>query len=127
MKTEQTRLRELRDSLFQALRREIPDLKLNGHPDHRLAGNLNVCIPGIVNESLILALADDIAFSAGSACTTAAADPSHVLKALGLSNAEVHASVRFGLGRRTNKAEVQHTAFAVVEQVAKLRRLAGRG
>ncbi len=124
MKTEQARLRELRDTLFQALRQEIPDLKLNGHPDHRLAGNLNVCIPGIVNESLILALADDIAFSAGSACTTAAADPSHVLKALGLSSAEVNASVRFGLGRSTNAAEVQHAALVIVEQVAKLRRLA---
>ncbi len=127
MKTEQARLRELRDSLFQALRKEIPELKLNGHPGHRLAGNLNVCIPGIVNESLILALADDIAISAGSACTTTAADPSHVLKALGLSSAEVHASVRFGLGRRTTKAEMQYTAAAIVEQVAKLRRLAGRG
>lgn len=127
MKTEQARLRELRDSLFQALRKDLPDLKLNGHPDHRLAGNLNVCIPGIVNESLILALADDIAFSAGSACTTTAADPSHVLKALGLSPAEIHSAVRFGLGRRTNIAEVRHTAVAVVEQVAKLRRQTGRG
>lgn len=127
MEAEQSRLRELRDALFQALQKEIPDLKLNGHPDHRLAGNLNVCIPGIVNESLILALADDIAVSAGSACTTAAADPSHVLKALGLSNAEVHASVRFGLGRRTTLAEVRHAAAAIVEQVAKLRRLPAVG
>jgi cysteine desulfurase len=127
MNTGQARLRELRNSLFQALQNGIPDLKLNGHPDHRLAGNLNVCIPGIVNESLIIALADDVAFSNGSACTTTSVDPSHVLKALGLSSAEIHASVRFGLGRRTNKAEVLHTAVAVVEQVAKLRRLAGSG
>lgn len=127
METEQSRLRELRDALFQALQKDIPDLKLNGHPDHRLAGNLNVCIPGIVNESLILALADHIAISAGSACTTTATDPSHVLKALGLSNAEVHASVRFGLGRRTTLAEVRHAAVAIVEHVAKLRRLPAVG
>lgn len=124
MKTEQARLRDIRNSLFLALRKGIPGLKLNGHPDLRLAGNLNVCIPGIVNESLLIALADEIAFSTGSACTTTAADPSHVLKALGLSNTEVHASVRFGLGRRTNTAEVQYTASAVVEQVARLRSLA---
>jgi cysteine desulfurase len=77
-----------------------------------------------VNESLILALADDIAFSAGSACTTTAADPSHVLKALGLSSDDAQASVRIGLGRHTNAAEVEHAAHAIVEQVARLRGLA---
>jgi len=124
METEQARLRSLRDSLFQAMREGIPDLRLNGHPDHRLAGNLNVCIPAIVSESLIIALAEDVAFSSGSACTTAAVEPSHVLKALGLSSAEVHASVRFGLGRSTNAAEVRHAEHAIVEQVASLRELA---
>jgi cysteine desulfurase len=121
MDPEQTRLRELRDALFQTLRREIPGIKLNGHPTQRLAGNLNVCIPGIVNESLILALAADVACSSGSACTTAAVDPSHVLKALGLSLSEVHASLRFGLGRGTTGAEMEHAAQAIVKQVAKLR------
>jgi cysteine desulfurase len=64
-----------------------------------------------------------VAFSSGSACTTAAVEPSHVLKALGLSSAEVHASVRLGLGRYTNAAEVQQAAFAIVEQVTRLRGL----
>jgi cysteine desulfurase len=123
MGTEQARLRGLRDSLYQALRGGIPDLRLNGHPDRRLAGNLNVCIPGIVSESLIIALADDVAFSTGSACTTAAVEPSHVLKALGLSSTDAHASVRLGFGRHTNAAEVRHAALAMLEQVARLRDL----
>jgi cysteine desulfurase len=123
MKTEQARLSGLRDSLYQALKEGIPGLRLNGHPDHRLAGNLNVCIPDIVSESLIIALADDVAFSTGSACTTAAVEPSHVLKSLGLSSTQAHASVRLGLGRHTNIAEVQHTALTMVEQVARLRGL----
>ena len=127
MPTEQARLRDLRDGLLQALRAGIPDLKLNGPPDHRLAGNLNVCLPGTVNESLMLALAEDIAISAGSACTTTAADPSHVLKALGLASAEVHASIRFGLGRGTNLAQIRYAAAAVVAQVAKLRKRTGGG
>jgi cysteine desulfurase len=124
MESEQTRIRGLRDALYQALKTGIPDLKLNGHPGQRLAGNLNVCIPAIVSESLIMALADDVAFSTGSACTTAAVDPSHVLKALGLASAEIHASVRLGLGRHTTMAEVRHAALAIVEQVARLRGLA---
>jgi cysteine desulfurase len=123
MKTEQARLRDLRDFLHQALREGIPDLSLNGHPGHRLAGNLNVCIPSIVSESLIIALADDVAFSTGSACTTAAVEPSHVLKALGLSSAQVHASVRLGLGRNTTTEEVRHAALAIIEQAARLRGL----
>ena len=121
MPAEQARLGELRDALFRALCAGIPDLKLNGHPEHRLAGNLNVRLPGIVNEALLLALADEVAISAGSACSTLAADPSHVLKALGLTSAEVHASIRFGLGRGTTLAQVRHAAAAVVAEVAKLR------
>ncbi len=120
MEIEQARVRVLRDSLYQMLKNGIPSLRLNGHPDRRLAGNLNLCIPGIVSESLIMALADEVAFSSGSACTTASVDPSHVLKALGLENAEVHASFRLGLGRYTTPAEVQHAARAMVEKVTSL-------
>ena len=127
MKTEQVRLRALGECLMQTLTERIPGLKLNGHPGHRLAGNLNLCIPNIVNESLILALADDLACSTGSACTTTSVQPSHVLKALGLPSAEVHASVRIGLGRPTTAADVQHAAQAIVAQVAKLRSLTADG
>jgi cysteine desulfurase len=123
MKTEQARLRSLRDALYLALKQGIPNLKLNGHREQRHAGNLNVCIPGIVSENLLIALADDVACSTGSACTTAAVEPSHVLKALGLSSAEVHASVRLGLGRYTSAAEVQRAALAIVEKVTRLRRM----
>jgi len=121
MQIEQPRLRGLRDSLYQTLKEGIPDLKLNGHPEHRLAGNLNVCIPGVVSESLLLALADEVACSTGSACTTAVVEPSHVLKALGLSSADVHASVRLGLGRSTCSDDVLRAARAFVEQVGRLR------
>jgi cysteine desulfurase len=124
MKTGQARLRGLRDALYQSLREGIPGLRINGHPDQRLAGNLNVCIPGIVSETLIIALAHDVALSTGSTCTTAAVEPSHVLKALGLSSDDAQASVRIGLGRHTNAAEVEHAAHAIVEQVARLRGLA---
>jgi cysteine desulfurase len=124
MQTGQARLRALRDILWQALKEGISGLRINGHPDQRLAGNLNVCIPGIVSETLIIALAAEVAISTGSACTTAAVEPSHVLKALGLSSDEARASVRIGLGRHTTRAEVEHAAHAIVKEVARLRGLA---
>jgi cysteine desulfurase len=123
MKAEQPRLRRMRDALYQALREGIPDLRLNGHPDRRLAGNLNVCIPGVESEALVIALTDTVAVSSGSACTTAAVEPSHVLKALGLPDADVHSSIRFGLGRPTTGMEIQHAAARIIEEANRLRSL----
>lgn len=125
MKAEQPRLRRMRDALYQALREGIPDLRLNGHPDRRLAGNLNVCIPGVESEALVIALTDTVAVSSGSACTTAAVEPSHVLKALGLPDADVHSSIRFGLGRPTTGMETQHAAARIIEEANRLRSLHG--
>lgn len=120
MKAEQPRLRRLRDTLYQVLKQGIPGLKLNGHPEQRLAGNLNVCIPGVESEALIIALTDTVAISSGSACTTAAVEPSHVLEALGLSERDVHSSIRLGLGRSTTEAETAFVAAAVLSQARRL-------
>lgn len=124
MKAEQPRLRRMRDALYQALREGIPDLKLNGHPDHRLAGNLNVCIPGVEAEALIIALTDTIAISSGSACTTAAVEPSHVLRALGLSEVAVHCSIRLGLGRQTSRDDTNFAAEVIATEARRIRFLA---
>jgi cysteine desulfurase len=123
IKTGQPRLRELRDRFYQDLKTSIPDIKLNGHPDKRLAGNLNVCIPGLTSESLVIALTNDVALSTGSACTTAAVEPSHVLKALDLSNAEIHSSIRVGFGRMTTLPEVTLAASLIIAEIRRLRSL----
>jgi cysteine desulfurase len=123
IKTEQQRLCMLRDYLYQELRTAIPNIQLNGHPDHRLAGNLNICIPGVVSESLIIALTNDLAISTGSACTTAAVEPSHVLKALGMADKDVHASIRIGLGRQIDKHAVHHAVIRIVQEAERLRQL----
>jgi cysteine desulfurase len=124
MKTEQARLRKLRDSLFEELKKALPDIRLNGHPEYRLANNLNICIPGIVSESLIIALTNDVAISTGSACTTAAVEPSHVLKALGLSDAQAHSSIRISLGRSNIDEEVTYVSNCLTREVGRLRELA---
>jgi cysteine desulfurase len=123
LKPEQARLGRLRDALYQDLQKAIPDVRLNGHPDLRLAGNLNVCIPGIVSESLVIALAEDVGLSTGSACTTAAIEPSHVLKALGMLKEDVHSSVRIGIGRTTTEKELQYAARRLIEECNRLKSL----
>jgi cysteine desulfurase len=85
-----------------------------------LPGNLNISFPRVESEALMIALKNDVAVSSGSACTTAAVEPSHVLSAIGCSEEEIHASIRFGLGRSTQIAEVDYVSNRVVEEVLRL-------
>lgn len=124
MKKQQVRIAKMRDALQAALIKAIPDAKVNGHPQERLAGNLNVCFPGVESEALIIRLKDTVAFSSGSACTTAAIQPSHVLKEIGLSEDDIYSSVRFGLGRFNTKDEIERLIPAIVEAVTTLRAFA---
>jgi cysteine desulfurase len=78
---------------------------LNGSPDHRYRGNLNIRREGIDTARLISELRD-IAFSLGSACASGSGRPSHVLRALGLSDREARSSIRIGFGRYTSEAEL---------------------
>jgi cysteine desulfurase len=123
MKVEQSRLRKMRDRLLARLKTAFADIRLNGHPEYRLAGNLNVCIPGVESEALIIALTNDVAISSGSACTSAAVEPSHVLKALGLSDKDVHSSIRIGLGRTTTDAELEYAGRTITSEARRIRSL----
>jgi cysteine desulfurase len=98
----------------------VPGIALNGPETRRLPGNLNLAFEGIDADALIAGL-DEIALSTGSACSSASAEPSHVLKALGLPKERVAASVRIGLGRGTTEAEVDLAADRIAEEVAGLR------
>ena len=86
--------------------------KLNGHPEKRLAHNLNVRFEGIESKAIINSVSKKIAISAGSACTTQIVEPSHVLLGIGLSEEISHSSIRFGLGRFNKEEEVN---FAIQE------------
>ncbi|MFM7427386.1 MAG: cysteine desulfurase family protein [Elainella sp.] len=117
---EQKRILDLRHQLWQQLQ-TLPDIHLNGHPDQRLAGNLNVSLGGVDGQALLLGLQPVVAVSSGSACTTAKPEPSHVLLALGREPALAYASLRFGIGRFTTAAEIDRVAAAVIETVQALR------
>jgi cysteine desulfurase len=122
MTDESARLLRLRSRLLEGLRRGIDDLIVNGSLDARLPGNLNVSFPGIDGETLLVSLCEDVAISSGAACT--AAEPSHVLKALGRKTELALASLRFGLGRWTTEEEVDVVTARVVETVTRLRAMA---
>lgn len=123
MAEESARLQALRDRLREGIFCALEDVHLNGHPTRRLPGNLNVSFAGVEGESLLMAL-KEIAVSTGSACTTAALEPSHVLRALGLKDERIHSSIRFGLGRFNTAEEVEYVIGRVVEEVKRLRSLA---
>jgi cysteine desulfurase len=120
MPEESDRLGRLRDQLYRGIVSELKEVRLNGHPDLRLPHNLNLSFGYVEGESLMLAM-DDVAVSSGSACTSATREPSHVLKAMGVSDELAHTSLRFGLGRFNTREEVDYVIGRVVESVKKLR------
>ncbi|AET37535.1 cysteine desulfurase Ecym_1297 [Eremothecium cymbalariae DBVPG len=100
----------------------IEHATLNGSPEHRYPGCVNVSFAYVEGESLLMALRD-IALSSGSACTSTSLEPSYVLHALGKDDALAHSSIRFGIGRFTTDEEIEYVIKAIVERVQFLREL----
>ena len=122
MAAESKREIELRDYLKAKLEAALDYTQVNGNMEHHLPGNLNMSFVYVEGESLLMGI-NDIAVSSGSACTSATLEPSYVLKALGLGDDVAHSSIRFGLGRFNNKAEVDYVADKIIDVVLKLREL----
>jgi cysteine desulfurase NifS len=115
---EMDRVRTLRDSLEQGIRKLIPQSKLNGHEKERLPNTLNMTIPGLRGESLVLAMDQrGIAFSSGSACWSGSPKPSHALLAMGLTEEEAHCSIRLSLGLNNTKKDIKLTIKALEEVI----------
>jgi cysteine desulfurase len=111
-----------RNHLRDRIMSRLDEVTINGSMEHRLPGNLNLSFAHVDGEALMMAL-NDIALSSGSACTTAAIEPSHVLRAIGVSDDLAHSSIRFGIGRFNTDAEVDYVADRIVETVTHLREL----
>ncbi len=120
---EAERLLALRERLRTGLLAGLDGVTVNGSLEHRLPGNLNVSFAGVEGEALMMAVRE-VAVSSGSACTSASLEPSYVLRAMGVSDAQAHASIRFGLGRFNTGEEVDHAVRLFVEKVKRLRELA---
>ncbi|MGC4078407.1 MAG: IscS subfamily cysteine desulfurase [Rubrivivax sp.] len=121
MAAENERIRTLRDRLLAGLS-DIPEIRVNGSLDARVAHNLNVSFQFVEGESLLMGL-KGIAVSSGSACTSASLEPSYVLRALGLSDEVAHSSIRFSVGRFTTEAEIDTAVEQTRRTVERLREL----
>lgn len=108
------RLQALQKRFIDELQTAVPDLRINGSLKRRLPNNVHVTLPGQDNERLIYGLeAGGVLAAAGSACSAGSDEPSHVLRALGLSDEDAQASLRFTMGRSTNEDEVARTVAAL--------------
>ena len=116
------KLTGMRDHMISEILTRIPETRLNGDATRRLPGNVNVSVRYIEGESLLLSLdLKGIAASSGSACTSGALDPSHVLLAIGLPHEIAHGSLRLTMNEENTMEEVDTVVEALVEIVKRLR------
>ncbi len=112
------RLYELQQQFIQLVKQQLPSVLINGSLKKRLPNNLHLTLPGYDNERLLLQLENrGILAAAGSACSASSDEPSHVLRAIGLSDADAQASLRFSMGRTTNRESVGRAVTALADCV----------
>ncbi|MDH4027626.1 MAG: cysteine desulfurase [Nitrospirota bacterium] len=108
-------MRRLTELFHKELRSQIPGIKLNSPPSKRLPNTLNLSFPDITGSALLERLKNDIAASTGSACHEGRHTPSHVLKAMGISDKEAFSAVRFSLGRDNTGAQIEKAVKVIVK------------
>jgi cysteine desulfurase len=124
MADEAVRVTALRDRLWDGIRAQVPDVRLNGHPTRRLPGTCNMCFRGVESESIVLGLdLKGVGVSAGSACTSGNVEPSYVLVAMGVPVDWAMGSVRCSLGRGTSAEDIDYVVESATPLVEKLRSL----
>jgi cysteine desulfurase NifS len=112
------RVARLRDRLESALRELVPETLTNGHTTERLPNTLNVTLPGMRGESVVLALdRKGVSLSSGSACRSGSPDPSHALLALGISEEDAHCALRFSLGHGNTDEDIDRTIRLLAEVI----------
>jgi cysteine desulfurase len=113
---ESKRLQELQRAFIKLLKEKVPNIEINGSEKHRLPNNVHATIPGQDNERLIFGLDElGILCAAGSACSASKEEASHVLLAMGLSEEQARASLRFTLGRKSTLEHIEATVTALLK------------
>ena len=120
---EHARLAKLRDRLQDMILSSVEEAFLNGHPERRLPGNLNISFAYVEGESVLMGLNKETALSSGSACTSSTLEPSYVIAALGASAELAHSSIRFSLHRFNTEEEVEYVGKRTIEVIHRLREM----
>lgn len=124
MKNDSKQVKKLRDNFYEKIMEKLPRVHLNGHPEKRLSGHLNLSFQGIEGEALLLSLdLKGVAASSGSACTSGSIDPSHVLSGMGVKPELAQSSIRFTLGKDNTQEDVDYALEILPEIVERLRRM----
>jgi cysteine desulfurase len=119
-----TRISALRDDLERGLLQRVPQSRVNAATVPRTPNTTNILFPGVDGEALLIALdLKGLSCSTGSACSSGAVEPSHVLTAIGLTPAEARSSLRFSLGRHTTRQEIDTALLAIPQAVEQLREI----
>jgi len=119
-------IKKLRDKLIDGIFASVPHSVLNGDKEHRLPNNANISFEGAEGEAILVMLSQrGVAVSTGSACAAENLSPSHVLKAMGLTDSDTHSSIRFSLGRQTTEEEVDYVVSIMPGIIEKLRKVSG--
>lgn len=122
MKSDAKRFRTWTRQMYQRLKKEIGEIQLNGHPTQRLPNNLNLSLPGIDAKLLVMNL-KNVAISTGSACTSALAEPSHVILALAFGEKRAHNAIRISVGRLNTDKEINKSVQRIIQVISELRSL----
>ena len=117
--TEAARLQQLQQLFFAVLSGKVPQVVINGSRQRRLPNNVHVTLPGHDNERLLMALDEaGIMAAAGSACSASSEEPSHVLRTMGISEADAQSSLRFTMGRSTTEHDIHATVTALAKAIS---------
>lgn len=124
---DETRIASLRDRLQTALMEAVPGLAVNGDRDCRLSHNLHISVPGVPNDAVVARLRRKVAISTGAACSSGAQEPSHVLRAMGLSEDIQEGALRIGLGKFNTLEEIDQAAEEIANAINAVRKSLGGG
>ena len=119
LKNNSNQTKELTELFLKTLKETYPDIEINGHPEKRIPGNLNLILKGTDSAKLSASLSTKIAFSTSSSCQSDSSKPSHVLRALGLSAKDKKSSIRIGLSRLNSIQEVIEAAKLLGQEANK--------
>ena len=123
---ENEKIKKLRDKLIDGILASIPRSVLNGGREYKLPNNANIRFEGAEGEAILMMLSQQgVSVSTGSACAAGNLSPSHVLRAMGLADFDIHSSVRFSLGRQTTEKEVDYIVSIMPGIIEKLRQVSG--